>query len=285
MTDARSADLSADQRNELIRQLRQTDETLPERLRNDLLAVGSSIVPALIQIVDTNLEDPDMDAWAAIYATQLLGELRDVRAIPVLLDCLEESEMWEGLNEDARHALKRFGDVVIEPCIERYRSVQNEELRDGVAGILQRVGRKEERIYEILLETLHRTPELGAIYLAEYGDSRALPSLLAKFDELPPIETDNPFANQVFIELEAAIKDLGGHLNKAQLEKLERSDKPRQRFAEKMGAVFPQISSPAATSGPVANEPVRKKHKLGRNDPCWCGSGKKYKRCHLPLER
>jgi len=28
-----------------------------------------------------------------------------------------------------------------------------------------------------------------------------------------------------------------------------------------------------------------KKHtgeiKLGRNDPCWCGSGKKYKRCHL----
>jgi preprotein translocase subunit SecA len=19
---------------------------------------------------------------------------------------------------------------------------------------------------------------------------------------------------------------------------------------------------------------------IGRNDPCWCGSGKKYKRCH-----
>ena len=23
---------------------------------------------------------------------------------------------------------------------------------------------------------------------------------------------------------------------------------------------------------------------LGRNDPCHCGSGKKYKKCHLPLE-
>lgn len=22
---------------------------------------------------------------------------------------------------------------------------------------------------------------------------------------------------------------------------------------------------------------------MGRNDPCACGSGKKYKRCHLPL--
>jgi preprotein translocase subunit SecA len=29
-------------------------------------------------------------------------------------------------------------------------------------------------------------------------------------------------------------------------------------------------AAPARASGP----------KLGRNDPCWCGSGKKYKRCH-----
>lgn len=25
--------------------------------------------------------------------------------------------------------------------------------------------------------------------------------------------------------------------------------------------------------------------KLGRNDPCWCGSGAKYKKCHLPADR
>jgi preprotein translocase subunit SecA len=36
----------------------------------------------------------------------------------------------------------------------------------------------------------------------------------------------------------------------------------------------------AATSKP---ETVRKtsKEKMGRNDPCWCGSGKKYKACHM----
>lgn len=28
-----------------------------------------------------------------------------------------------------------------------------------------------------------------------------------------------------------------------------------------------------------------KRHKLGRNDLCWCGSGKKYKKCHLDRER
>lgn len=24
--------------------------------------------------------------------------------------------------------------------------------------------------------------------------------------------------------------------------------------------------------------------KLGRNDPCWCGSGKKYKACHAAFD-
>jgi hypothetical protein len=24
---------------------------------------------------------------------------------------------------------------------------------------------------------------------------------------------------------------------------------------------------------------------LGRNDPCWCGSGKKYKRCHYEADK
>lgn len=28
--------------------------------------------------------------------------------------------------------------------------------------------------------------------------------------------------------------------------------------------------------------PAAKKQKLGRNDPCWCGSGRKYKKCHYP---
>ena len=42
--------------------------------------------------------------------------------------------------------------------------------------------------------------------------------------------------------------------------------------------------------GAVANskpEPVRKtaKASLGRNDPCWCGSGKKYKHCHYREDR
>jgi preprotein translocase subunit SecA len=32
---------------------------------------------------------------------------------------------------------------------------------------------------------------------------------------------------------------------------------------------------------PKAQTVKRDKPKVGRNDPCWCGSGKKYKSCHL----
>jgi preprotein translocase subunit SecA len=42
------------------------------------------------------------------------------------------------------------------------------------------------------------------------------------------------------------------------------------------------VATTAATSGGngAARQPARNGPKLGRNDPCWCGSGKKYKRCH-----
>ena len=34
------------------------------------------------------------------------------------------------------------------------------------------------------------------------------------------------------------------------------------------------------TQNPIT--PAATRGKPGRNDPCWCGSGKKYKRCHYP---
>jgi preprotein translocase subunit SecA len=31
---------------------------------------------------------------------------------------------------------------------------------------------------------------------------------------------------------------------------------------------------------PVQQRRVEESEQIGRNDPCWCGSGKKYKKCH-----
>ena len=37
---------------------------------------------------------------------------------------------------------------------------------------------------------------------------------------------------------------------------------------------------PAKKRSSSVTKPTQKK--IGRNDPCWCGSGKKYKKCHFP---
>jgi preprotein translocase subunit SecA len=60
------------------------------------------------------------------------------------------------------------------------------------------------------------------------------------------------------------------------------AEERRRRTAPPPAAATPkfQFSAPAKSSGPVAQPSARKLPKVGRNDPCPCGSGKKYKKCH-----
>jgi preprotein translocase subunit SecA len=48
------------------------------------------------------------------------------------------------------------------------------------------------------------------------------------------------------------------------------------------GAATALATPPARNAGgSFAQAPAVNEHKdIGRNDPCWCGSGKKFKRCH-----
>jgi len=53
----------------------------------------------------------------------------------------------------------------------------------------------------------------------------------------------------------------------------------RRGLAEAGGEETSFPESPPPVTSPQS--PVSKR-KIGRNDPCWCGSGKKWKRCHYP---
>jgi preprotein translocase subunit SecA len=67
-------------------------------------------------------------------------------------------------------------------------------------------------------------------------------------------------------------------------EEVERAERER-REAEQARARFDQ-PAPEGVEGPEAGPeagpqtPVRAEPKVGRNQPCPCGSGKKYKHCH-----
>ncbi len=55
---------------------------------------------------------------------------------------------------------------------------------------------------------------------------------------------------------------------------------PQARISE-MHKEFGQFGVVKETLPKADKMQVRRREKLGRNDPCWCGSGKKYKNCHL----
>lgn len=71
------------------------------------------------------------------------------------------------------------------------------------------------------------------------------------------------------IEVRREMPQSHSNMNKYKASKSDiYSDNPEQRAA----ASAPQT--------PVHNEPVRAEKRVGRNDPCPCGSGKKFKNCH-----
>jgi len=74
--------------------------------------------------------------------------------------------------------------------------------------------------------------------------------------------------------------------DESQVEALEQQ---QQQDLQGLEMKHDKVESALATEEPVADSPeqqqpyVRKERKLGRNEPCWCGSGKKYKHCHGKL--
>ncbi|TFG44298.1 MAG: preprotein translocase subunit SecA, partial [Bacteroidia bacterium] len=77
-----------------------------------------------------------------------------------------------------------------------------------------------------------------------------------------------------------------GHIPSQDPDQVKEAQRKRQVDMSKYRASksdFSQYSSTGGGGGPDKNqkvEPVRVEKKVGRNDPCPCGSGKKYKQCH-----
>ena len=61
----------------------------------------------------------------------------------------------------------------------------------------------------------------------------------------------------------------------------ERKEQPLVLSSGNSGEQFRDPEQkPAKKRSSSVTKPSQKK--IGRNDPCWCGSGKKYKKCHFP---
>ena len=80
-----------------------------------------------------------------------------------------------------------------------------------------------------------------------------------------------------------------GHIHVPDPENVQRAPEPTQQRAQnqKLQATKADVNEPQASNQQQPQQPrqpkvqpVRVERKIGRNDPCPCGSGKKYKNCH-----
>jgi preprotein translocase subunit SecA len=81
-------------------------------------------------------------------------------------------------------------------------------------------------------------------------------------------------------------------MDEIQRQQMEQAQQQQMQQAQQGGVstAIPGVTGPPGAPGmerdgqempEVVETKVKDEHeKIGRNDPCWCGSGKKYKKCH-----
>jgi hypothetical protein len=261
-----------------VRQLIGADEHLPETIRRDILGLGVSAVPPLLEILQDEmlaLTEAPGGGFAPIHAARLLGELRTEEAIEPMLRALADTDPLDILHDQVIQSMLKIGPSVMEPAL-RAASDADSDLQDSLATILARIGVRDERILEMLISQLRRDPAYAG-NLANYGDQRAVPHLFEALDQYKIVDTENPFSNHALVELREAIEELGGSLTAEQKQKCQRGLRQAQAFQHTLRALIDK-------KHPMKGERGGRRGLLGRNDPCWCGSGIKYKKCHLAVD-
>jgi hypothetical protein len=190
----------------------------------------------------------------------------------VLLRCLALEDELDLRVEQAEAALRALGAGALEDCVTAYAASPRDAFRDRLAGIMSQWGLHDERIYAALLDTLQRTPELGANSLVDYGDVHALDVLAQTFNALPIREGDNPLANRVFIELRCAIEDLGGALTVAQQDKFAQADAARRRFVAQLPWDLEAPTHPAGRAAAVVPPAVARRPVRTLRSASWAGT-------------
>lgn len=258
--------------------LRTLDERLPPRVRDEILALGDAAVPHLIEM----LLDEDLEGYGPVHAAALLGDLKATEAIEPLLQALRRTESLDWLHDHAIGALTDIGPPALEPVLRAHAEEKEADQRYSLASILASLGVEDERIYEILIREFEADPGLSAGNLAQYGDARAIEYLSRAFDAHELKDTDSPSDNHDLIEYRAAIRELGGSLTPEQERKFKLSQQSAHRFRRDLNRALEGYGERVREKH--GQEPVRHIAKPGRNEPCWCGSGVKYKKCHLAAD-
>ena len=241
---------------------------------------GPEHVPALIRLAcDKRLHDLDADkaaGWAPMHAWRALAQLRATEAIAPLLALVRALPGYDAILNDIPHV---FG-VIGSPALAPIQAFLKSELGSADEG--------EGTAIECIVKVGGRNPEVrdqcvamltGELARHRQGSPTHNGLIVCGLLDLKAVESidviRSAFAAEVVDlsmsgDLEDVEIDLGLRTSRA-------TPKPRYNPFQHLEAT-PAWQARPAQPAPMA-VPPRGCPKIGRNDPCPCGSGKKYKKC------
>ena len=188
----------------------------------------------------------------------------------------ENKDEWnlKAIEDYATNNLLQEGDVTAS-------ALTGKSAEDIVAYILAKVAeRYDEKEQEM---TPERMREFEKVILLRSIDTKWIDHIdamdqlrqgihLRAYGQNDPLREYQQEGFHMFEEMMASVRDdVAKYAMKAEI----RSNLEREEVAQGQ-AVNPKEEE----GGKVKKQPMRKKEEVGRNDPCPCGSGKKYKNCH-----
>ena len=163
--------------------------------------------------------------------------------------------------------------------VEELMKITNDEIIEKYKNIATEIynGKEEEfgseKMREIERVILLRTVDSKWMNHIDNMDHLKQGMGLRAFKQQDPVQAYQMEGSQMFDEMIQGIKtDTVKYIFHVQMEKAPE----RERVAKETSAVH---AGADGDSKSTKREPVRKKMEIGRNEPCPCGSGKKYKNC------
>ncbi|MBQ8238947.1 MAG: preprotein translocase subunit SecA [Oscillospiraceae bacterium] len=163
------------------------------------------------------------------------------------------------------------GSVEDEPDVEKLYEIAAKRYAEKEAGLTPAVMRELERVVMLRVVDEYWMDNIDAMDDLKQGIG------LRAYGQHDPVVAYKEEGYEMFQAMVAAIRE--ETIRRMYLVQLRpQQGVVRQRVARETGTA-------AATKSAVKKEPVRKEKKVGPNDPCPCGSGKKYKKCCMQKDK
>ena len=192
-------------------------------------------------------------------------------------------ELREEVDVDSREALtEEFVEDALDTYGEREEAFGSELMREieryVILQIVDTRWREHLESMDYLREGVHLRAMAQKDPLVEYrGEGHVM------FEELGRIIREEVVLTvfHVEIQLDDAEQQLQPAQTPQQLEYEHESTQGADAIAAAGGGAATALAAPPETTAMGSPKPAVNEHRdIGRNDPCWCGSGKKFKRCH-----